>query len=93
MCETILEYEAVDDAAMKQMVQEIEELLQNQGEKAKEQANEEKELSESIKAMGNGIIGPAGQGEKGMICGGLGTIQDEYYDSNQDSDFSGDEDE
>ena len=84
-CETILEYSQLDPSRLKQIMEEIEDHEHN---RAKEQP-----------ATGSMMLGSGGQLEDEAAAGGLfsveanagqlGIIKDE--DSNQDSDFSGDE--
>lgn len=83
-CETIIQYCQLDQTTMKQVLDEVENLIVNNEEAAaangggKEGEKAEGELNGGVQGILNDNAG-----------GGLGTIKDE--DSNADSDFSGDE--
>ena len=86
-CEAIIEYCQVDDATFKQMVSEIEDIIQNSLNK-----NENEKLT--VQPFDNEMPSQLEKaGDPSALIGvGLGTIQDEA-DSNQDSDFSGDDED
>ena len=77
-CEAIIEYSKLEEPTRRQYVQEIEDLIQNMDKKP----NEEAELNAQLQANAENKL---------QMGDGLGTIYDEN-DSNQDSDFSGEDD-